>query len=78
MIIHIMLQIKKLNKFPTVHDCSCCPDKQRRFCQSQTFNDWKCDFATKDLSKFRNDNATEKFWRKTIECPTLPLSYDHD
>ena len=49
-----------------------------RFCQSQTFNDWKCDFATKDLSKFRNDNATKKFWRKTIECPTLPLSYDHD
>merc|ERR1719481_453563 len=25
-------QIRKLNQLPAPHDCSCCPDKQKRFC----------------------------------------------
>eukprot|EP00092_Neocalanus_flemingeri_P040451 GFUD01044052.1.p1 GENE.GFUD01044052.1~~GFUD01044052.1.p1 ORF type:complete len:444 (+),score=141.66 GFUD01044052.1:111-1442(+) len=66
-------QINQLNMVPKVGDCKFCPEKQRRFCQSQPCTQWRLPFTSQELLKKRgNKKLEERFMQKTREYPTFP------
>lgn len=69
-----MLQTEKLDITPAPHDCSQCPDKQRRFCQSQVFTEWQTSINVKELAKMRNEKIDARFWRKCGDYPNIPIA----